>query len=277
MNIIDFRFRPHTTDTVSGINANNPIYGDMFQLFGVEERTFAEPLDVIVEKLRAMGVVKAVVNGRDVETTYPVPSGNQWVLDLMQAHPDMFIGFAGLDPHKGMKALRELDFLVKRGMRGASIDPYLSRLPADHQRYYPIYAKCCELNVPVIITTGAASRIPFAIMDHSHPRHIDAVATDFPDLTIVISHGCYPYVAEVLMLVQRHRNVYLEISEYENAQFAEAYVNAANTFLSDRLIFASAHPFIQVSTQIQTYAALAFQDDVRPLVMHDNAARLLGL
>ncbi len=277
MPVIDFRFRPHTPDTVAGINADNPIYGDMFTLFGVPERTRAESLETIVADLKAHDVVKAVVTGRDVETTYGVPSGNPWVLDLMRAYPDMFIGYAGIDPNKGMAALDELSRMVDLGMRGASIDPYLAHIPANHARFYPIYAKCCELNIPVVITAGAATRISGAVMDDSHPRHIDEVARDFPELRIVVSHGCYPYVAEALMLVQRHKNVWMELSEYERMPFADAYFQAANTFLKDRILFASAHPFINIKTQLDIYASLPLSDEVRPLVMHDNAANLLGL
>ena len=277
MKIIDFRFRPHTPDTVSGINADHPIYGDMFTLFGVPERTHAESLEGIIADLRAHDVVKTVVTGRDVETTYGVPSGNQWVLDLMHACPDMFIGYAGLDPHKGMGAVRELQTLYSEWMRGASIDPYLSHIPASHPKFYPLYSKCCELDIPIVITGGAGSRIRNAVMDDAHPRHIDTVATDFPELKIVISHGCYPFVAEAIMLVQRHKNIYMELSEYEKMPFAEAYFQAANTFLSDRILFASAHPFINIKTQIQTYASLPIDEHIRPLIMHDNAARLLKL
>ena len=277
MPIIDFRFRPHTPDAVAGINASHPVYGAMFTLFGVPERLRGESLADIAAMLRGLGVVRAVVTGRDVETTFPMASGNDGVLALMDAVPDLFIGFAGLDPHKGMAAVREFRTRIAQGMRGASIDPYLAKIPADHARFYPLYAACCEMDVPMVVTTGAATRIPGVVMDDAHPRHLDRVATDFPELKLVLSHGGYPFVAETLMLAQRHANVYLELSEYERMPFSEAYYTAANAFLQDRVLFASAHPFIDVREQVTIYAHLPFSDEVRPKVMHDNAARLLGL
>ena len=277
MPIIDFRFRPHTPEAVATINAKHPIYGAMFTLFKLPERLRGESLTDIVASLRALNVVKAVVTGRDAESTFGVPSGNDGVLELMEAFPDLFIGFAGLDPHKGMTALRELKQRAAQGMRGASIDPYMAKIPADHALFYPLYAACCELDIPMVVTTGAATLIPGVVMDDTHPRHLDRVATDFPELRLVLSHAGYPFVAETLMMVQRHPNVYLELSEYERMPFAEAYFTAANTFLGDRILFASAHPFNNVRDHIALYDTLPFSDAVRPLVMHDNAARLLKL
>ena len=223
-------------------------------------------------------MVKGVVTGRDAETTYGLASANPGIVALMERYPDKFIGFAGLDPHKGMDALAELTRMVtKHGMRGAAIDPYLARIPASHARYYPIYAKCCELDVPIVITTGPATLVRDAVMDDAHPRHIDRVAADFPDLKIVISHGCYPWVSEAVMTVHRNRNVYMDLAEYEEQPFSEGYIQAANSLIGDKLLFASAAPFMDFQEQIALYKRLPFTPGVRENVMYNNAARLLGL
>ena len=277
MKIIDFRFRPSTPEAVAGM-LNHKVFGEMFELFRYADRARPQPLEDIVRDMETLGVVTGVVTGRDAETTYGMASGNAGVLALMQAYPDRFIGFAGLDPHKGMEALRELRRMVtEHGMRGASVDPYLARIPADHARFYPLYATCCELNVPMIITTGPATRVRGAVMEDAHPRCIDRVATDFPDLTLIISHGCYPWVSEAIMVTHRHRNVYMELSEYELSPFAEGYIQAANTLISDKILFASAAPFMNFREQVELYRRLPFTPQTLENIFYNNAARILGL
>ena len=177
-----------------------------------------------------------------------------------------------------MDAITELKNRVERdGFRGAAIDPYLARIPADHRRFYPIYAKCCELSIPIVITTGPATLVRGAVMEDSAVCHIDRVACDFPDLKIIISHGGYRYVSETIMVVQRNANVYLDIAEYEQQPFSEKYIEAANTIISDKVIFSSAAPFMDFQEQIALYRSLPFTPEVLEKVMYRNACRILGL
>ena len=277
MKIIDFRFRPSTPEAVNGM-LNHKVFGGMFNLYNYAARAKPEPIEKIIEDMNKQGVVKGVVTGRDAETTYGMCSSNKGILDLMNKYPDTFIGFAGLDPHKGMNASADLTALVTSyGMQGAAIDPYLAKLPASHARYYPLYAKCCELDVPMVITTGPATLVQGAVMDDVHPRHIDRVAADFPELKIVISHGCYPWVNEAIMTVHRNRNVYMELAEYEEEPFAEGYIKAANKLIGDKILFASAAPFMDFQEQIALYKRLPFEPTALANIMFNNAAKLLGL
>lgn len=242
MKAIDFRFRPNTPDAVDGL-IHSPFFGDMCAFFNYPDRAWSASLDKIVEIMDEHEIT-GVITGRDVETTYGCPCSNMGVVEMMRAYPHKFYGMAGLDPHKGMQAIDELSRMVNEfGMKGASVDPYLAKLPADHRKFYPIYAKCCELKVPVVISTGPGTRVPGAIMGDASPARVDEVARDFPDLTIVMSHGGYPYVQEACMVCHRNANVYMEWSEYETWPFADGYVKAGNELIPDKLIFASAHPF----------------------------------
>lgn len=276
--VIDFRFRPHTPETIEGMLSNKNIFKDMFAHFRFADRAYSQPLEAIVEEMDALGVVKGVITSRDAETTYGSPSGNKGVAEMVRRFPDKFIGFAGMDPHKGMGAIDELrSMTLDHGMRGAATDPYLAHVPAHHDRYYPIYSTCCELDIPVVVTTGPATLVPGAVMDDGRPCHIDRVARDFPDLKIVISHGGYPWVAEAIMVAHRNANVFMDLSEYEEMPFSEAYIQAANTIIGDKLLFASAHPFLDYKGQIEVYKRLPFTDAVRADIFYNNAARLLGL
>ncbi|MEJ5359548.1 MAG: amidohydrolase family protein [Desulfobacterales bacterium] len=276
MKVIDFRFRPNTAEVLTGIQNSKMFKGlcETIDFSKMKPQTVPE----VVADLDRYNVEWAVITGRDCETTYGARSNNDSVIEFVRQFPNKFIGFIGLDPHKGMRAIHELKASVTElGMRGAAVDPYLAQIYANDAKYYPIYAKCCELDIPIIFTTGPATLVPNAIIDHVAPRYIDFVARDFPELKIVISHGGYPWVNEAITVAQRNRNVYIDLSEYEFSPMAEAYVEAANTMIGDKILFASAHPFVDFREALQKYEKLPFKPEVKQKILYDNAAKLLGL
>lgn len=275
MKAIDFRFRPNTPDVMA--IANSKMFKALCDAIGFSNMK-TQTIEEIAAELDQHNVEKAVILGRDAETTYQWAGSNDGVANFVKKYPNKFVGFAGLDPHKGMAAIEELKRSVfALGLKGASIDPYLAQIYVNDAKYYPIYAKCCELDIPIVITTGPASLVPGAVIDHVAPRYIDFVAKDFPELKIVVSHGGYPWVNEMIMVAQRNQNVYFDMSEYEFMPQSGTYVQAANTIISDKLLFASAHPFIDFKDALKTYGNLPFKDEVREKVMYQNAARVLGL
>lgn len=228
--------------------------------------------------LDAMGVELGVITGRDAETTYGFPANNNSVLEFCRAYPNKFVGLWGIDPHKKMAAVREIEKVVKEyGMKGIAIDPYLAHMPASDARFYPLYTKCCELDVPVFITMAPPPCVPGAILEYADPRDVDKVARDFPELTLIMSHGGYPFVDAAIYTCQRNANVYMDISEYERSPQVETYVKAMCTTISDKVLFASAHPFIELRDALDAYAAFPFTDEVRNKIMYENARKVLKL
>ena len=280
MKVIDFRFRPHKKETLE-VLSSSPIFRKGLLESGRDLDAFvasAKTMDEIAEELREAGMLRAVIVGRDAETTYQFKPNHEEIIPFLEKYPDLFIGFAGVDPHKGMDSIYQLEDLVKNhGFSGAAIDPMYAQIRSNHEKYYPIYAKCCELNVPVIITTGLSPSSPGVTMDSSAPIYIDAVARDFPMLKIILSHGGYPWVAEAIGLAIRNPNVYLEISEAELQPLGSAYIEAANGPLKEKIFFASAHPFFHYQDQMRLYQDLPFTEDAREHVMWKNAAKLFGI
>lgn len=274
MKIIDFRFRPHTPEIINGIK-NSSMFKATCEAIGFDKRV-PQTLPEVVEGLKSRGVELAVVTGRDCESTYGFPANNPSVLEFVRTCPDLFAGFWGVDPHKGMDAVREIERAVHElGMRGIAADPYLAHLPAHEARYYPLYAKCVELNVPVFITTAPPPQVPGAVMDYSDPRHVDIVARDFPELTIIMSHGGYPFVNEAIFTCLRNANVFMDLSEYELAPMAEAYFAGIRSSIGDKVIFASAHPFVEQADAIAIYNNMDLDDDLRHKIMYANARGIL--
>lgn len=276
MKIIDFRFRPNTAEILNGIK-NSAMFKASCEAGDFHKRV-AQSLPEIVEGLDRRGVELCVITGRDCETTYGFPANNGSILEFCKAYPHKFLGFWGIDPHKGMAAVREVEHVINDlGMRGIATDPYLAHCPPSDARYYPIYSKCVELNVPVFVTTAPPAQVPRAIMDYIDPRQIDIVARDFPELTLIMSHGGYPFVNEAIFACMRNANVYMDLSEYELAPMAEAYVQALNTMIGDKVIFASAHPFIEQEEAIRIYQNLPISEETREKVMYKTARKILRL
>lgn len=273
MKVIDFRFRPNTPEIINGIKNST-----MFKAACDFDQRKPQPLDEIVADLDAMGVELGVITGRDAETTYGFPANNNSVLEFCRAYPNKFVGLWGIDPHKKMAAVREIEKVVKEyGMKGIAIDPYLAHMPASDARFYPLYTKCCELDVPVFITMAPPPCVPGAILEYADPRDVDKVARDFPELTLIMSHGGYPFVDAAIYTCQRNANVYMDISEYERSPQVETYVKAMCTTISDKVLFASAHPFIELRDALDAYAAFPFTDEVRNKIMYENARKVLKL
>lgn len=276
MSIIDMRFRPATHETLQGI-LTNPLY----QAFSAAtnfaqrpEKTLKEEVDM----LRGLDVVHAVVTGRDIASSVNTASTNPGMLECIQKYPEFFTGFYGIDPLLRMNALRAFRRAVREyGVKGASIDPAMSGVAVNSALYYPFYAACCEENIPVAITTGCSCGMPHVVLEHHAPWLIDRVASDFPELTIIVSHGAYPWIMEMVGVATRHSNVYLDFSACTMLFNVEQYVHAANRQLMDKVLFASAHPFDHIADTLKLYDSLPFTTEAREHVMYKNAAAILGL
>jgi hypothetical protein len=248
-------------------------------------QAFGRSEDEVIELLDSAGIDRTLITGFDefssVHETF-IP--NELVAALAERHPDRFIPFAGVDLLKGMEAVRELERLVSdHGFRGLSLRPFMIGLPADDRRYYPLYAKCVELDVPLSIHTSA-NWTTVAVNDFGHPRHIDAVAAEFPDLRIVMSHGGYPWVLEACLLAWKYPNVYLELAAHRPRYLAapgtgwEALLRFGQTPIADKVLFGTGwfllgRPPGQV---VDEFRALPVADDVMERWLGRNAEALLS-
>ena len=278
MKFIDFRFRPHTREQLTSLAVafqDMLLKGRSMEEYLDEE---SRPLEEVAADLKEHDVMAAVITGRDIETTFGSLSSNDAVKGFCDAYPDIFKGFVGADPHKGVKALEEIEHRIKHeNFCGVSLDPMHAQLPANDDKYYRIYELCNRLQVPVIITGGPSRYVKGTVLEDAHPKYLDPIARDFPDLKIIVSHGAWPYVNEMIALAFRHRNVYMELSEYETFPQSQFYVEAANTIIPDKILFASAHPGVPYADAIELYKTLPFKEDVLERVMWKNAAEILKL
>ena len=158
-----------------------------------------------------------------------------------------------------------------------AIDAAMAHCAVDDAKFYPLYAMCCEFDIPVIMTAGLSPFMPKVVLDSTDPRHIDRVATDFPELKILLSHGGYPWVLEAIALVLRHSNVYMDFSTCESKLMGQNYIQAANEYITDKVVFASANPFVEVRKAVEKYQRLDLTEECRRKLFYENGMKLLGL
>jgi uncharacterized protein len=241
-------------------------------------------VDSTAELYRRLGV-RAVIFMIDFETASGFPySGNERVAEAVAKHPDVFIGFASVDPLKGEAAVRELERAVRElGLRGVKLHPGLQDFTPNERQFGPLYAKCVELGIPAIFHTGhtgigAGVRAGGGVrLGRCRPIHLDDVAVDFPDLTIIMAHPAWPWHEEQISVALHKPNVYIDLSGWSPKYFPPAVIQYANTLLQERVLFGSDYPVISPERWLRDFEAAPFKDEVRPKILVENARRLLGV
>ncbi len=244
----------------------------------------AQPLDRVMAAIDAAGIGRTLITGFDEASTAGrtfVP--NEIVAAITARHPDRFLPFAGADIMRGRDALRDFEHWVRvRGFHGLSLRPFMIGLPADDRHYYPFYAKCVELGVPLSIHTSA-NWTTGAINDLGHPRHLDPVARDFPELRIIMSHAGYPWVLEAVLLAWKYEHVYLELAAHRPRYLAESgtgwepLLRFGQSTIADKVLFGTGWFLLgrPPATILEEFRALPVKPAVMERWLHGNAERLL--
>ena len=243
----------------------------------------ASALAAYLGAYQAVDAAHVVVKARDNETTFGLKVRNEDVSEFCRQHGPRFIGFAGVDPNKGMAAVRELETAVRDlGLRGLNLQCFELKLAINDKRMYPLYAKCVELDIPVNIHCG----INFSTasqMDYGRPAYLDEVMLHFPELRVCASPPGWPWVEELIGVAWRHPNLHIGIVAVRPKLLAmedsgyRPLLAYGSKLLQDRILTGTSFPMQPVQQAYEEFDALALPDPVRRKWMHDNAARFLRL
>jgi hypothetical protein len=227
----------------------------------------------------------AVVFTVDAEsaTGHP-PISNEEIAEQCAAHADVLIPFASIDPWKGRAAVRQARRLVtEHGVRGFKFHPSMQAFHPYDRMAYPLYAELEALGVPAVFhsgQTGIGAGMPGGAgirLRYSDPMDIDDVAVDFPDLRIVLAHPSFPWQDEALAVATHKPTVHIDLSGWSPKYFPPQLVRYANSLLRHKVLFGSDYPAITPQRWLDDFDALDIKPEVRPLILKENAARLLGL
>jgi uncharacterized protein len=199
-------------------------------------------------------------------------------------HVDVLIPFASVDPWRGRAAVTAARRLAtEHGVRGFKFHPSMQAFHPNDRMAYPLYEAIQELGLPALFhtgQTGIGSGVPGGAgirLKFSNPLDVDDVAADFPDLTIILAHPSFPWQDEALAVATHKPNVHIDLSGWSPKYFPPQLVRYANTLLQDKVLFGSDYPVITPDRWLADFEALDIKPEVRPKVLKDNAARLLGL
>jgi predicted TIM-barrel fold metal-dependent hydrolase len=234
-------------------------------------------LDAYVKHLAELGIVRSV----------PFGVSNEEATALLHRYPGRFLGLAriSVNTHRGMAGVRELERLVRdEGFSALGVSALVDCLPASDRRYYPLYTKAAELGIPVRIYSSMnyANDRPY---DLGHPRHLDQVAMDFPELTIIGGLGGWPWVNEMVALVRRHPKLCMDTSAHRGRYLGqpgsgwEMLMQFGNTLIQDKVLVGLSAGLVgqPYETLIDEYLGLPLKDSVKEKWLYGNAARIFGI
>ena len=208
---------------------------------------------------------------------------NDEIAEVAAANGDVLIPFGSVDPHRP-DAVDEVRRLVaEHDIRGFKFHPNIQAFFPNDEDFYPLYEAIQEAGVPALFHTGHSGigtglpggggiRLKF-----SNPMYVDDVAVDFPEMKIVLAHPSFPWQDEAISVALHKRQVYIDLSGWSPKYFPPQLVRYANTQLRDRVLFGSDYPMITPERWLADFERADFKDEVRPLILKQNAARLLGL
>jgi predicted TIM-barrel fold metal-dependent hydrolase len=234
-----------------------------------------ESLASVVGRMKKANIVRGVV-GR-------IPNAD--LIAMAKQYPDSFICLAEFSAYDGMRGVRALqDVVQNHGIHGFRTSSLYTMLPASDRRYYPLYAKCVELDIPVRIYTAMsyANDRPY---DLGHPRHLDQICVDFPELRVIAGLGGWPWVNETVALLRRHPNLYCDTASHRPRHFAtpgsgwEMFLQFGNTLLQDKIMIGLSRQTFGGSYEdlIAEYEELPLRESVKDKWFYLNAARFFRI
>jgi predicted TIM-barrel fold metal-dependent hydrolase len=276
--VIDFRLRPPVAGFLDTLMYSAGERRDGFTRtvgFTPSPAAQQQSMDLLLREMDEARVDLGVVVGRLAGVLGSV--SNEDVAKIVADHPGRFVGAASIDPTSRKGACDTITQAVKDGFKLINIEPgsYPVPLYADDRRLYPIYAHCEDLGVPVILMVGGTAGPD---LSYSDPIRTDRMLADFPQLKVVVAHGGWPWVHEILHVAFRRPHLYLSPDMYFSCMPGwEEYVKAADSFLADRMLYASSFPFCPVRDYRQWFETLPIRPENLAKVMGGNARKLLGV
>jgi predicted TIM-barrel fold metal-dependent hydrolase len=274
----------HVQASVRAAGAPSQRLEEMAEYFRADD-VAAHTVPSIAEYYRSRRMA-AVVFGVDTvaDGDSPGKPSNEEIAELAAEHADVLIPFASVDPARGADAVARARRLAGGGVvRGFKFHPNLQGFFPDDRAVYPLYEVLQEHGMVALFHSGhtgvgAGTRGGGGVrLKYSNPMHVDDVAVDFPDLKIILAHPSFPWQDEALSVALHKPNVHIDLSGWSPKYFPPSLVQHANTLLKNKMLFGSDFPVITPDRWLADLDRTEIRESVRPLILKDNAVRLLGL
>lgn len=252
------------------------------QVFGMHDMydpAQGMPADAFVEKMDRNGIdtvfVPALKFGNpDGGMEIDVP--HEMVREVADQYPERIRGMAGINPREGMDGVARLEeYVTEHDFVAAILEPYGWDLPINHRKFYPFYAKCAELDVPVLMQVGhSAMRMP---SKHGKPIHLDDLALDFPKVNFVGCHTGWPWSKELEAMAWKHPNVYMGATAHAPKYWEDNVRHFIETRGQDKVVFGTDYPVLDYPATLDQLDDLDLDESVERKLLFENARDLFGL
>ncbi|WP_428149681.1 amidohydrolase family protein [Brevundimonas sp.] len=272
-------FTPHeVANNQTGFDANFTT-----QVRMAEHMKTGVSIDDYLTKMDAAGIERSLLiavraGDRDMRGSFEIPYAQ--VAQWCRKHPDRFSGLAGVDPYRGVEQLKELDHAVNDlGFVGAHLYPHWFKLAPDQALYYPLYSRCVELDVPIMMQVGQnliyqkTVRLPSV----ARPILLDQIAIDFPDLKLIGIHVGVPWTDEMIAMAWKHQNVFIGIDAYAPKHLPTALVRYMDSYGSHKVMFGTDWPVIDPERAVREMKDHGLRPASYDQVMRGNAVEVFRL
>ncbi|GAA1464934.1 amidohydrolase family protein [Microbacterium thalassium] len=279
---IDVHTHAHrSVDRVDQQHLGNEAMGEYFGVGTMPTYTVPELADYYRE--RRMAAVVFTVDSISQTGVEPEPS-NFEIAQLAAEHSDVLIPFASIDPRRGRAGIDlARSLILEYGVRGFKFHPSVQAFYPNDREAYPLYELIEEHELIALFhsgQTGVGAGQPGGggvRLKYANPLHLDDVAADFPGMDIIIAHPSFPWQDEALSVATHKPRVYIDLSGWSPKYFPPQLVQYANTILKHKMLFGSDFPVITPDRWMRDFEQLDIKDEVRPLILKENAVRLFGL
>jgi len=254
---------------------NQPMFDSLRRWTGTKKADAEIPVEFTVGAMDQAGVRAGLI------CSWEGPQGslisNDETAAIVAAYPGRFIGVASVNLYRPMEAVRELRRCVNDlGFRALRIVQWLWNLPATDRRYYPLFAACVDLGIPVCLQVGHTG--PLCPSEPGRPiPYIDEAALDFPELVIVCGHIGYPWSTEMIAVATKHENVFIDTSAYTASRFPPELVAYMKKNGRDKVLFGTNYPMITASICLRDIDAHQLDEQTTRLFLFENARRVFNL
>ncbi len=278
--VVDYWCNIFTPEGIRACFTDQEELREVFRWWRLEDHLRGYPTAEFLRQLDAAGVEMVLVPAakmrsfRTQRMLWEVPVRD--VAELIEQAPDRIGGLYGIDPWSRMAGVRELEDAVRRqGFLGAHLHPYGFGVPLNDAAYYPFYAKCVELDVPLVVQVGhSAESMPSAL---GRPLLLDDVALYFPELRIVAAHTGWPWVEELIALAWKHGNVYVGTSAHAPRYWDPALVRFLGSRGKGKVLFGTDYPVLRHAEALAQVEALGLADDARVWLVRETARKVFKL
>jgi predicted TIM-barrel fold metal-dependent hydrolase len=274
----------HVHSSVKGSQAPTEGQQAMSAYFGSREMPAATvPEMATYFRERRMACVAFTVDNANARPD-DLRVSNEEVAELAAEHPDVVIPFASIDPARGTAGVIAARRLIREHhVRGFKFHPISQAFYPNDPSCYPLYEVIAEHRLPALFHTGhtaVGARVRGGggmRLKYANPMFLDDVAVDFPDMPIILAHPSFPWQDEALSVCLHKPQVYIDLSGWSPKYFAPQLIQYANTLLRDKVLYGSDYPALTPDRWMADFEQIGIRDEVRPLILKENAARLLGL